>query len=97
MCSAECDTADVGPNIVCDDEAGRQEEPDHAFEDVVHYEVGLDNNEVKSHVGPGELGKLESVMAFFKTRDEKDEPYNDDGLALVTSAVLLEGGFTYNI
>jgi len=42
--AAECYTADVGPDVVCDDEAGWEEEPDHAFENVVHDKVGLNHD-----------------------------------------------------
>lgn len=44
LCPAKRDTADVGPDVVRDDKAGGEEEPDHAFEDVVHNEVGLDHD-----------------------------------------------------
>lgn len=44
--AAEGDTTDVSKNIVCDDERGRQEEPEHALEDVIHDEVGLNDNQV---------------------------------------------------
>ena len=44
LCTAECDTAYVGPDVICDNKAGGEEEPDHAFEDVVHDEVSLDHD-----------------------------------------------------
>ncbi len=71
--AAEGDAADVGEDVVCDDEADGEEEPDHAFEDVVHDEVGLHDYEVEGHVRPAELGELEAVVAFFERADEEDE------------------------
>lgn len=43
--SAKCHTADVGKDVVDNDQCCRQEEPDHAFEDVVHDEMRLDYDE----------------------------------------------------
>ena len=73
LSATEGDAADVSPNVVCDDEAGRHEEPDHAFKDVVHNEMCLDDNQVEGHVCPGELGELEAIMAFLERGDEEDE------------------------
>ena len=56
--------ADVGEDVVGDDEHDGQEEPDHALEDVVHDEVSLHDDEVEGHVRPGELGELEAVMVL---------------------------------
>ncbi|KAJ8126312.1 hypothetical protein O1611_g7326 [Lasiodiplodia mahajangana] len=47
--AAEGDAADVGEDVVADDERCGQEEPDHALKDVVHDEVGLDDDEVEGH------------------------------------------------
>lgn len=66
MGTAESDAADVGEDVVGDDEGYGEEEPDHAFENVVHDEVGLDDDEVEGHVCPCELGELESVVAFLQ-------------------------------
>ena len=63
---AKRDPADVCENIVRDYEADGQEEPDHAFEDVVHDEVSLHHNEIERHVCPCELGELEAVVAFLE-------------------------------
>lgn len=71
--AAEGDAADVGEDVVADDERGGQEEPDHALEDVVHDEVGLDDDEVEGHVGPGEVGELELEVAGLEVGDEEDE------------------------
>ena len=65
--------ADVGENVVRDDQRNGEEEPYHALEDVVHDEVGLDNNEVQRHVSPGELGELELVVPLLQRSDEEDE------------------------
>ena len=42
--AAKGDAADVGEDVVSDDEGGGKEEPDHALEDVVHNEVCLHND-----------------------------------------------------
>jgi hypothetical protein len=62
--SAKGNTTQIGEYVIGDDESGGKEEPDHALEDVVDDEVGLNHNEVKGHMGPSELGELMSVMAF---------------------------------
>ena len=67
------DSTDVGEDIIGNDQAHRQEEPDHAFEDIVHDEVGLDDDQVERHMGPGELGELETVVALLEGADEEDE------------------------
>ena len=69
------DPADIGEDIIGNNQAHRQEEPDHAFEDVVHDEVGLDDDEVKRHMSPGELGELEAVVALLEGADEEDEAW----------------------
>lgn len=69
------DAADVGEDVVGDDQGSRQEEPDHAFEDAVHDEVCLDIDEVESHVGPGELGELEAIVPLLQRTDEENEAY----------------------
>lgn len=76
MSTAKSDTTDVGKDVVCDDQGGREEEPDHSLENVVHDEVGLDNDEVESHVGPSELGELELVVALFERDNEEDETHD---------------------
>lgn len=73
--ATESDTANVSPDIVGDDEGGRQEEPDHAFEDVVHDEVGLDDDKVQCHVRPSKVGELELVVAGLQRGDEEDESW----------------------
>lgn len=72
---AKCNTAHVGKDVVDDDQAHGQEEPDHALKDVVHDEVSLHHDQVQSHVGPGELGELESVVAFLEGSNEEDEAW----------------------
>lgn len=71
--AAEGDAADVGEDVVGDDERGGEEEPDHALEDVVHGEVGLDDDEVQGHVRPGEVGELELEVAGAQVGDEEYE------------------------
>jgi len=73
LCPAEGDTTNIGPDVVGDDESGREEEPDEALKDIVHDEVRLHDDEVERHVGPGKLGELELVVARLKRGDEEDE------------------------
>lgn len=73
--ATEGDTADVCEDVVCDYQADRQEEPDHAFKDIVHDEVRLHDDQVKSHVGPSELGELELVVTLLKRANEEDETW----------------------
>lgn len=81
LCTTESDTTDVCEDIVGDDQADWQEEPDHAFKDVVHDEVRLHDNQVESHVSPGELGELELVVTLLERTNEEDEAW--DMLAVV--------------
>ena len=74
--TAKGDTTDVSEDVVGDDQSSGEEEPNHALEDVVHDEVGLDDNQVESHVGPGELLELELVVALFQGDDEEDEAHD---------------------
>jgi hypothetical protein len=73
LSAAECDTANVCEDVVGDDQADWQEEPDHALKDVVHDEVRLYDDEVESHVSPSELSKLELVVALLERTNEEDE------------------------
>lgn len=67
------DSTNVGKDVVDDDQAHGQEEPDHALEDIVHDEVRLHHDQVQSHVSPSELGELELVMAFLQRSNEEHE------------------------
>jgi hypothetical protein len=94
LSAAECNTADVREDVVGDNKADWQEEPDHAFKDVVHDEVRLHNNEVESHMSPGELGELELVVAFLERANEEDEAW--EMLVIVAIHVMhLARGSTY--
>ena len=73
LSAAKGDATYVREDVVGDDQTCRQEEPYHAFEDIVHNEMRLDYDEVKRHVGPCELGELETVMAFLKGAYEEHE------------------------
>lgn len=75
LSATESNTADVGPDIVGDDQGGGEEEPDHALEDVVHDEMGLHNDEVESHMRPGKVGELELVVSSLERGDEKNEAW----------------------
>ena len=46
LCFAESNTADVGEDVVRDDEGCWEKEPDHALEYIVHDEMGLDDDQV---------------------------------------------------
>jgi hypothetical protein len=39
--------------------------------------VGLHHNEVQCHMGPGELGKLESVVTLLQRSNEEHEAYKN--------------------
>ncbi len=73
MRAPESDAADVGKDVVGYHQRGGKEEPDQPFEDVVHDEVCLHDDEEQRHVCPGELGELETVVAFLEGGDEEDE------------------------
>ena len=75
LCASKSDTADVREDIVRDDQADRQEEPDHALEDVVHDEVRLHDNQVESHVSPSELSELKLVVTLLKRANEEHEAF----------------------
>ena len=62
----EGDATDVCEDVIGNDETDRKEEPDHAFEDVVHDKVRLDDYQIESHMRPAELGELEAVVAFLQ-------------------------------
>jgi hypothetical protein len=74
--TAEGNAANVSKDIVADDERGRQEEPDHALENVVHNEVCLDHDQVEGHVCPGKVGELEFEVTGFEIGDEEYETDN---------------------
>lgn len=69
----ECDADQVGEDVVRDDQADRQEKPDHPFEDVVHDEVRLHDDQIERHVRPRKLGELESIVTLLERADEEDE------------------------
>jgi hypothetical protein len=75
LCATKSDTADVCKDVIGDDQADWQEEPDHALEDVVHDEVGLNDNQVESHVSPSKLSELELVVTLLERANEKDEAW----------------------
>lgn len=73
LSASESHAANIGKDIVGDDQRSGEEEPDHALEDVVHDEVRLDDNEVQGHVRPCEVGELEPVVTSLERCDEEDE------------------------
>lgn len=78
LSAAECDTANVGKDVVCNDEGGRQEEPNHALKHVIHDEMGLDDDEVQSHVSPCKVGELEFVVSGVERSNKEDKTYVSD-------------------
>lgn len=66
-------TADVGPDVVCNHQRSREEEPNHTLKDVVHDEMSLHNNQVQCHMRPGKVGKLELVVSSLERHDEEDK------------------------
>lgn len=73
LSATESNTADVGEDIVRNHQGRGQEEPNHAFQDVVHDKVRLHDDQVERHVRPGPLGELEAVVALLQGCDEEDE------------------------
>ena len=73
LCPTKGYPTDVGKDVVCDHESSWEEEPYHSLENVVHDKVGLNDDQVESHVGPGELSKLKSIGSFPKRSNEENE------------------------
>jgi hypothetical protein len=73
--AAEGDATDVCEDVVGDDKTDWQEKPDHALENVVHDKVRLHDDQVESHVGPGELSELELVVALLERTDEEHKAW----------------------
>lgn len=46
LCPSKANTANVGEDIIGDDQRSGKEEPDHALENVVHDKVSLNNNQI---------------------------------------------------
>lgn len=65
--------ANIGKDVIGYYKRGRKEKPNHALEDVVHYEMSLDDDQIQRHVRPGELGKLKTIVAFREGANKKDE------------------------
>jgi len=59
--TSEGDTANIGENIVGDDQRRGHKEPDHALKQIVHDEVGLDNDQEQRDVRPPKVCELELV------------------------------------
>ena len=67
------DPAYVGEDVVNDHQTHGHQEPDHAFEDVVHDEMRLHYDQVECHMGPSKLCKLESIIVLLQRRHKEDE------------------------
>lgn len=81
--AAKSDAADVGEDVVGDDEGGGEEEPDQAIEDVVHNKVRLADDQEQCHVRPDELGELELEVAALEGANEEDEAWSSEFTLLV--------------
>lgn len=73
LSTSEGDTTDVGENVIGDDKRRGKEEPNHALEDVVHDEMGLDDDQVQRHVSPGKVLELQLVGVLTQGADEDHE------------------------
>ena len=75
LVAAEGDAAEVGEDVVGYHHGDGEDEPDEALEDVVDDEVRLADDQEERHVGPGELGELELVVALLQREDKEDEAW----------------------
>jgi hypothetical protein len=73
LCPPKRDATDIGKDVVDDDQADGEEEPDHALEDVIHNEMRLHDDQVQGHMSPGKLGELKLVVAFLERTDKENE------------------------
>jgi hypothetical protein len=65
------DSANVGEDVIGDDQRSGKEEPNHSLENIVDDEVRLHNNKIQCHVSPCELGELELVVTLLQGHDEE--------------------------
>lgn len=66
LCTAEGDAANVGEDVIGNDQGRGQEEPNHALEDVVHDKMRLHDDQVERHMRPCELCELKAIVAFLQ-------------------------------
>lgn len=52
---AKGNAADIGEDVIRNNQSGGEEEPDETFKHIVHDEVGLANDEKQCYVSPSEL------------------------------------------
>ena len=72
---AERNAANIGEDVIGDDQRDRDEKPDHALEDIIHNEMRLHDDQVERHVCPRELSELEAVVTFLEGSDEEDKAW----------------------
>lgn len=73
---AESDATKVGKNVIRNDKAGGDKEPEETLEDVVDDEVSLDDTKQQGHVGEAELGELEPIVVLLQGGDKEDKAEN---------------------
>ena len=93
--AAKCNSANVGKDVVGDDQRGRQEEPEHAFKHVVDDEVCLEDDEEEGNVRPGKLCKLKLELARLERSHEEDESCGASKLANGVQALVDADKHTY--
>jgi hypothetical protein len=67
--------ANIGKDIVCDDETNRKKEPNESLENGVDNKVGLENDKEEGHVRPAELGELICIRPRCQRHHEKHKSY----------------------
>ena len=70
---AHCDSADVGHDVVEDDERSWEEEPYDPLKHVVDHEGGPDDGHYDRHPAPRELSELILVKPALEGEDEGDK------------------------
>lgn len=73
MSPTKSDSANIGKNVVGNDQGHGKEKPDHALKNVVHDKMGLHHDQVERHVGPCKLRKLEFVVALLQGDHKENE------------------------
>ncbi len=69
----ETRTKDIGHDVIANDETDGENKPKETFNDVVHNEMRLANDQEQGHVRPAKLRELELVHAFLEVQDEQDK------------------------
>jgi len=72
---AKQDATEIGHNVVEDDQAAGQQEPDQTIEDVFNDNTRLSHNHNQSHEAPSTLQKLVLVVTRLQGENESNETY----------------------